>query len=130
MEKVVNLTDRLEDKKRKEQVENHRHKSETVQRIVQCASCQFRCAMCGHHVKETEAPCVSPSFPEDCNLCQTCRAEYEDFLEISKGKKGSGVFWHNMEWLKLWTAWSDYQKAIGEFRNSDEFRQLLEELDD
>lgn len=130
MEKVVNFTDRLEDKKLRRQIEIHRHKSETVQRIVQCASCQFRCAMCGHHMGETESSCLPVSPHSHCTLCQVCRAEYEDFLEISKGKKGSGVFWHNEEWRELWTAWLDYQEAMGEFRNSNEFRRLTEELED
>lgn len=130
MEKVVDLRDRLEDKKRKRQVEIHRHKSETVQRMVQCASCQFRCAMCGHHMRQNESSYLSPPSPVDWNLCQTCRAEFEDYLKISRGTRGSALFWHNREWLKLWAAWLDYQKAIREFRHSDEFRQLLEEIED
>jgi hypothetical protein len=119
MEKVVDLKHHLEDKKLRRQIEIHRNKSEIVQRIVQCALCQFRCAMCGRHVKETES---------DCNLCPSCYAEYEDFQSISKGKQGAGVFWQNRQWLNLWAAWLDYRKAIGEFRNSDEYRRLTEEL--
>jgi hypothetical protein len=46
---------------------------------------------------------------------------------MSREKKGSGIFWHNDEWMKLWTAWLDYHKAIGEFRNSNEFKRLLKE---
>ncbi|NQU14571.1 MAG: hypothetical protein HQ561_10500 [Desulfobacteraceae bacterium] len=130
MKKVIDFTDRLEEKRLRRQVETHRHKSETVQRVVQCGSCQFRCAMCGHHMKETESSCIPVPSHSDCNLCQVCRAEYEDFLKMSKRKKGSGAFWHNEQWRNLWTAWLDYQEAMGEFRNSDEFRRLIGELED
>ncbi|MBL7213995.1 MAG: hypothetical protein ISS61_16600, partial [Desulfobacteraceae bacterium] len=54
----------------------------------------------------------------------------EDFLEMSKGKKGSGAIWHNEQWRNLWTAWLDYQEAMGEFRNSGEFKRLIGELED
>ncbi len=130
MKKVVDLTDRLEDKRLKRQIETHRDKSETVQRLVQCGSCRFRCAMCGHQMGETESSCLPVSPHSECNLCQVCHAEYEDFLEMSKGKKGTDVFWHNEEWCRLWTAWLDYQKAMRAFRNSDEFRRLTEEMGD
>jgi len=130
MNKVLNITDRLEDRKRKQQAEVHHHKVETIQRIVQCSLCQFRCAMCGYHLNVTDSSCPTASSPSDFNLCESCRAEFEDFLEMSREKKGSNVFWHNQEWVKLWSAWLDYYQAMGEFRNSTQFKQLSKELDD
>ena len=41
MDKVLNLTGRLEDRKRKQQLALHRQRTETIQRIAQCASCHF-----------------------------------------------------------------------------------------
>jgi len=81
-------------------------------------------------MKEMESSCIPGPSHSDCNLCQVCRAEYEDFLEMSKGKKGSGAIWHNEQWRNLWTAWLDYQEAMGEFRNSGEFKRLIGELED
>jgi len=129
MEKVVDFTSRLQDRKLRRRKEIHKHRSETVQSAVQCASCQFRCAMCGHHMRETESYALTISAHLECNLCKVCQAEYEDFLKIFKGKKKADVFWHNEEWRKLWIAWLDYQKAMGEFKNSDEFTRLAEELE-
>jgi len=57
-------------------------------------------------------------------------SEFEDFLGMSREKKGSNIFWHNQEWVKLWSAWLDYYQAMGEFRNSTQFKQLSKELDD
>ena len=51
MEKVLNITARLEKKRQKEQVEAYRDKFEAMQRVLQCSACHFRCAMCGRHRK-------------------------------------------------------------------------------
>ena len=127
MNKVLNFTDRLEDKKREKQLKTHHYKVKAIQRIVQCSSCPFRCAMCGFHVDAKD-----PTGPDDSNptqnfvLCEDCRAEFEDFLQIKSGKMQSNIFWQNKEWMKLWSAWLDYHQAIGDFRNSREFNQLLD----
>ena len=125
MNKVLNITGRLEDKKRKQQVEHYRHKIETIQRIVQCSSCHFKCAMCGHHLNTTDSSCPPALTAQDLNLCENCRAEFEDFLEMSREQKASDIFWHNEEWLKLWSAWTDFHRAIRKFRNSAEFKKMI-----
>ena len=125
MDKVFNITDRLKDKKRKQQAELYRNKIETIQRIVQCASCHFKCAMCGHHLNTPDSSCPPTLAPSGLNLCENCRAEFEDFLEISKGKKTSNIFWHNDEWGKLWAAWMAFHQAVSEFKRSTEFQQLV-----
>ena len=124
MNKVLNITNRLEDKKRKQQIEAHRHKVETVQKIVQCASCHFRCAMCGYNLDAIDSSHPPVPSPAGFYLCEKCRAEFEDFSKMVRGKKGSEVFWHNKEWMNLWSAWLDYQQAIGEFKKSVEFKQI------
>lgn len=129
MNKVLNITNRLEDKKRKQQTEIHRGKMETLQRIIQCSSCHFKCAMCGYHLNTTDSPYAPPSSPPNFYLCESCRAEFEEYMEMTSGKKESNIFWHNREWMKLWSAWFDFQQAIKEFKNSVEFEQLTEELD-
>ena len=127
MYKILNITERLKDKKRKEQAKLYRHKVETIQRIVQCASCNFKCTMCGYHLNTSDPSCPPALPPSDLNLCENCRAEFEDFLKMSRGEKTSGIFWHNDEWVKLWAAWMDFHQAIGEFRNSAEFKHLITE---
>lgn len=127
MNKILNITGRLEDKKRKQQVELYQYKVETIQRIVQCASCHFKCAMCGHHLNTTDSSCPPVLSPYGLNLCENCHAEFEDFLEMSKRNKASDIFWHNEEWVKLWAAWTEFHRAIEEFRNSAEFERLTKE---
>ena len=129
MDKVFNIADRLKDKKRKEHEKTYREKAATVQRVVQCSSCQLSCAMCGSHLDASDSSCPPALSYPNLNLCEYCRAEYNDFLEMSKENKSPEIFWHNEEWMKLWSAWIDYHKAIRKFRNSNEFRQLMKESD-
>jgi hypothetical protein len=48
---------------------------------------------------------------------------------MSKENKNSEIYWHNKEWMRLWSAWIEYRKAITKFRDSNEFRRLIKESD-
>ena len=128
MSKVLNIADRLEEKRLKREVEAHRHKLGTLQRIVQCASCHFRCAMCSSHLEAADSPHPPASPSGNFHLCESCRAEYEDFLKMKNANEGSHLPWHNKEWQKMWSAWFNYHQAIREFRNSGEFKQSTDLL--
>ena len=130
MKKVVNINDRLKDKKRKHEVELYNNKVEILQRLVHCSSCQFKCAMCGDDLKAYESPCPQNLAPSGIILCKICRTEFEEFLKLTKENKKSDIDWHNEEWKNLWATWLDYQHAIAEYRNSKEFRQLSLEPED
>ena len=122
--KVLDITQRLQEKCRKQHIEANRDKVETTQRIVQCGLCQIKCAMCGYHARSADSPRQLILSPFGFSLCEICSAEFEDFLKIKQGKLEADVFWHNTEWLKLWSAWLDFQRTIMDFRNSSEFKQL------
>ena len=128
MNKVHDIADRREEKKREKEVYAHRHKLGTLQRIVQCASCHFRCAMCSYHLEASDSSHPSDSSSTDFNLCESCRAEYEDFLKMKDTHDESHIPWHNDEWKKMWSAWLEYQLAIRKFRDSGEFKQSTELL--
>ena len=121
MDKILNITARLENKKRKEQIEAFRLKVEAVRMIAQCSTCQLKCAMCGHHV---EAGSCCDSTDRDLNLCENCQAEYADFQDMMSGKRIMEVFWHNEAWMNLWSTWLKYQEAIRKFKSTPEFKQL------
>jgi len=127
MEKVLSITARLEDKRRKQQVEAYRDKFEAVQRILQCSSCHFKCAMCGCHTKGAESSSPPPIDSIESTLCESCRSEFEAFQEIStEGRTEPDMFWRNNEWIELWARWLDYQHSINKFRNSFDFKQLTD----
>jgi len=127
MEKVLNITARLEEKRRKEQVEAYRDKFEAMQRVLQCSACHFKCAMCGRHIKGADSSGPPLSATVDSNLCESCRSEFDAFQKISKeGRSGSDIFWHNDEWIELWARWLDYRRSISKFRNSFDFKNLTD----
>jgi len=127
MEKVLSITARLEDKRRKKQVEAYRDKFEAVQRVLQCSACHFKCAMCGRHKKGAESSSPPSTSSIESTLCEGCRSEFEAFQKILKeGRSGPDIFWHNDEWIDLWTRWLDYQRSISKFRNSFDFKQLTD----
>ncbi len=126
MDKVLNITGRIEDKKRQEQIESNRNKFDAVQRLLQCGSCRFKCAMCGRQAEEVE----SSSNPEnkrrsEFKLCESCGAEFEDYIKITENKgKPHDIFWHNREWLEMWSCWVEYQRSLDKFRKTFNMRQL------
>ena len=129
MNNILNITKKLEEKKRKNTIELYGNKIETLKRFVQCSSCHFRCSMCGHHFKNPEA--IRPaSSTTDFYLCESCREEFEDFLKTTSGEKKSTAFWHNDEWVSLWSSWLDFRRAIMRFRDSDEFEQMTKTSDE
>jgi hypothetical protein len=126
--KIVSLADRLENKRHKKQIEAYCGKVENIQKIVQCGSCQIRCAMCGLYLKNDDTSYDPHSASTGLTLCGSCRSEFDDFLSVSRGGQRSEIFWHNDEWVKMWSAWVNYRKAMTAFVESRELKMLMEEL--
>ena len=127
MKKVLHITQRLEDKKRRALIESHKERIETLKRVVQCASCPFKCAMCGSHLRDDGEPPPARVTPLDLPLCESCREEFEAFLAYKAGKRDPHAFWHNEAWARLWSTWFDYQQAVRGLKYSSEFEILIEQ---
>jgi len=84
--------------------------------------------MCSYHLDPADSPHPPASPSGDFHLCESCRAEFEDFLKMKNADEGSQIPWHNKEWKKMWSAWLNYQEAIRKFRNSEKFKQSAELL--
>ena len=129
MDKVVDIREQIDRREQGRQVEKYREKVRTILKVLQCTSCQFKCAMCGNHLSEAPSETEATSGPLGFVFCDGCRGEFEDYLGISSGEKKAEVFWHNKAWLEMWSAWVDYQQAIHRFMHSSEFKLLLTETD-
>jgi hypothetical protein len=131
MEKIVDIRERIEGRKKEELLEQFRVKIETIQKIAQCSACLYRCAMCGQHVRATDTDTAEQSelSSRGIALCPTCREEFEAYLSLSRGEKRPGLFWQNEAWMNMWEAWLGYRQALMDFIHSPEFRDILEELD-
>ena len=125
MTKVVDMQHQIQKKRQKELLEKYKGRVETVQKMIQCSSCRFRCNMCGMQVEKSGEVKSSPGL----NFCEGCRQEFEEYQDLSRGKKQSEVFWHNTEWLNVWSSWLSYRRAISAFMNSREFKLLIEEME-
>jgi hypothetical protein len=125
MTKILDMQHQIQKKKQKELLEKYRGRVETVQKMIQCSSCHFRCSMCGLQVEKSGAAKSSPGL----TFCDGCRQEFEEYKDISGGKKQPEVFWHNKEWLNVWSSWLGYRRAMSAFMNSREFKLLIEEIE-
>ena len=91
MTKIVDIHDQLQKKKKKENLEKYRGRLYSIQKVIQCSSCRFRCAMCGTQVTSEESAAPTPF---GLSFCGDCRAEFEEFVSVTKGRKPPEVFWH------------------------------------
>ncbi|OQY43200.1 MAG: hypothetical protein B6240_12930 [Desulfobacteraceae bacterium 4572_87] len=125
MEKVLSITGRIENRKRQVQVKSNRDKFDAVQRLLQCGSCRFKCAMCGTHAEKPESSNPQEKCHAEFSLCESCGAEYDDYMKIIE-KKGqpNDIFWHNREWLEMWSCWVAHQRALKKFRQTFNMKQL------
>ena len=128
MDKVVNIEKRLASRKQERELEEQRGKIGAIQKLIQCSSCHFRCALCGQHLSESDCSGKGLSSAFGFAFCDGCGAEFEEFLAVSRGKKSPEVSWHNKEWVKMWSAWLDYRQSINGFVGSPEFKSLLDEF--
>jgi hypothetical protein len=129
MDNIVDINSKLEQNRRQKQFEQYREKIKTLQRIVQCSSCHFKCSMCGKHLHHEEDRCGCSSLSTELIFCDSCQKEYEDFLAIAKDGKDPELFWQNEAWVQMWTKWLSYRHAIAQFLNSNEFQDLMEEIE-
>lgn len=126
--KIVSLGDRIRNKKLLEEKEKNQGKVETIRSIVQCASCHMKCAMCGLHLDRPDMSSESRLLSLGLVFCKSCGDEYKDFMANIEGEKGTKLFWHNKEWLDMWSAWLSYRKSVKAFINSPEFQLLLNDI--
>ncbi|MFO7459375.1 MAG: hypothetical protein R6X07_02025 [Desulfatiglandales bacterium] len=126
MTKIVDMQHQLRKKRQKELLEKHRGRVETVQKMIQCSSCHFRCSMCGMQLEGGSG--AVKSYP-GLAFCEGCRQEFDEYQNISRGKKQPEVFWHNTDWMNVWSSWLSYRRAISAFMNSREFKLLIEEME-
>jgi hypothetical protein len=58
-------------------------------------------------------------------LCGSCKTDFDDYKTAVEKERDRDCFWHNEQWMALWSSWICYQRAIRSFINSEEFRQLI-----
>ncbi|HDR13893.1 MAG TPA: hypothetical protein ENN79_00110 [Desulfobacteraceae bacterium] len=124
MDNLLNIEDLLQTRRRRRELENKTRKVQALRKLVQCTSCRLRCAMCGCRVDSGD---MKTSGFEDLEfvLCESCRTDFDDYKAAFEKKRVSECFWHNKEWMALWSSWIGYQRSIRGFIDSEEFKQLM-----
>jgi hypothetical protein len=104
-------------------------KLEALKKVFQCSRCLLKCAKCGSQVEEEaeeRCQCFGPY-----RFCRNCREEYQEYRGRIEGKRPNAQFyWYNEKWMKVWESWLKHQLCLDEYRQSKEFLQLLEEVEE
>jgi hypothetical protein len=125
MSKVIDIEGRIKLEQKKRAKVDRAKKMEAVRKTVQCTRCLARCAKCAVQF-ETHEMYKRPKGPY--RFCPFCQEEYEDLLRIKEGEE-SPFYWHNKEWVAHWQAWIDYQQAVKKYGESQEFIDLVREVE-
>jgi len=127
------MADILEFVKKAESVKSERDdtvrqlKIEALRKIFQCTRCVVRCSKCGAQTDPRE----HTRFAAPYSFCKSCRQEYEEYRSRVGGDQAcSDCYWHNSAWMKVWETWIEHQKALDRYRQSKEFLQLMDEVED
>ncbi len=123
MAEVIDLTNK---RARKKQV-GQRDRLESARRVFLCSGCPSRCAKCGTQLESREHDCYSGG--GDFSFCDICASEWEVFDKARRGEDVERQYYHNQAWFTLWESWLTYRKALTEYRDSEDFKRLLMELD-
>ncbi len=126
MAHVIDIEGRLKrEKKKKEEIERIK-KVSLLRKFIECTQCMLKCAKCGAQMDLPEAVNRDVSIPY--RFCLNCQEEYEEYLKRQLGQGNNSYYWYNDEWVEIWRHWIAYQKALQEYKESEEFRRLLKEL--
>ncbi len=89
-----------------------------------------RCEKCGSRISEPDAG--APAEPRRLQtpyvFCDSCLAEYTDFIDQLQGRGNPDLYWHNDVWLESWRRWIDYKSTLDRYIRSKEFSQLVREI--
>jgi hypothetical protein len=104
-------------------------KIEALKKLFQCTRCMLKCAKCGTQIESDGEN--DPKYLAPYPFCKDCREEYEEYRERSGGKLTTPkYYWHNDAWMRFWASWLEYQQNLDVYRQSREFLQLIQEVED
>jgi hypothetical protein len=131
MADIISLNQKLQNQKTRQDAIIRKRKILGAQKMFKCIRCAFKCEKCGATIEfgpQTKTKDRDMALKPPYNLCQSCHEEYEDYINLLKGKKIVDDYWHNDLWAELWKRWIDYQSAVDSYLKSKEFKKLLVEL--
>lgn len=129
MPKVIEFEKRCQDRKTIRDDSLRKRKIEALRTIFQCSRCLLKCAKCGTQVESEMENASSQASPY--TFCNNCYDEYLEFRERFRNQELSPkYYWHNDTWYRVWETWIEHQKTLDLYRQSKEFLQLLQEVEE
>ena len=129
MAEILEFEKKSQDLKSSRDTVLRQRKIEALRKIFQCTRCMLKCAKCGTQL-ETEMQ-ESSRYATPYTFCRNCYDEYQEYRErIQKNHANPKYYWHNDTWMKVWESWVDHQRWLDQYRQSKEFLQLLQEVED
>ncbi len=129
MAEIIEFGKKVENLKSGRELTLRQQKIEALRKIFQCARCVVKCAKCGAQIEGKTDECTK--FAAPYAFCKFCREEYEEYRTRASGSKhDSSCYWHNSSWMRVWETWLAHQEELDRYRQSKEFLQLLDEVEE
>lgn len=126
MARVIDIEGKLKQKKGQKSEIERLKKITLVKKFIECTQCMLKCSKCGTQMELPEAVNRNTSIP--FRFCLNCQEEYEEYIKSQLGQGNPSFYWYNQEWRDIWRNWIEYQKALQSYKDSEEFKRLIKEL--
>lgn len=130
MAEIIEFGKKAQDLKSIRDLGLRQRKIEALRKIFQCTRCMLKCAKCGAQLDDSQGE-EACRYATPYSFCRNCHEEYSEYRERVEGKQAfPKYYWHNDMWLRAWESWLDHQKSLDQYRQSKEFLQLLQEVEE
>lgn len=126
MADIIDIEGRLKQEKKKRGDLERIKKVSLLRKFIECTQCLLKCAKCGTQMDLPEAVNRDISIPY--RFCLNCQEEYEEYLKRQLGQGEPAYYWYNKPWMDIWRQWIEYQKTLQRYKESEEFKRLVREL--
>lgn len=129
MADILEFGRKVQDLKSMRDANERQRKIDALRKVFQCTRCVMKCAKCG---TQLDTGSQEPSrFATPYRFCGNCQDEYEEYRERTEiGKTAPRFYWHNDLWMQAWASWLGHQKLVDQYRQSKEFLQLMQEVEE
>ncbi len=130
MAEIIEFGKKAQDLRSVKDLSLRQRKIEALKKIFQCTRCMLKCAKCGAQLDGSGTE-DSGRFAMPYAFCGNCSEEYEEYRQRLKSDQAAPRFyWHNDIWMQVWKSWLEHQKLLDRYRQSKEFLQLLDEVEE
>lgn len=129
MADILEFGRKVQDLKSLRDADERQRKIDALRKVFQCTRCIMKCAKCG---TQLDMGAQEPTrFATPYRFCRNCQDEYEEYRErVDSETSGPRFYWHNDLWMQSWATWLNHQNLVDQYRQSKEFLQLMQEVEE